>query len=250
MTLAMGRYYNVFKYCPCVVTRISRTDNCGTEEVGYGQFNDSSIPLTFANIIPAAEPLESNIRSIKGSDGMGSGPSRGDILTKFSKFSCLPKEIRLHIWKLASRTPRVVEVHPTLLKIEYTYLRTTERDAEYLDLQVNHLRSRTAPPPLLRACYESREVALPLFKKTVIANPFIPDSVYFECEIDTMYLTADVLDQWAWNTDDPIFIDAQMSQQPDQVFLQPLGHEYVYPSCVTCQPNISGIILAMNWSFD
>jgi hypothetical protein len=63
-------------------------------------------------------------------------------------------------------------------------------------LIVAHYRSLTPDPALLSTCRESRFYALKMYKRTVLATEFLPDSVYFEYEVDTMYLGTSVMDRF------------------------------------------------------
>ncbi len=57
-----------------------------------------------------------------------------------------------------------------------------------------------ADPPLLRTCHASREVALRTYRKAFLSNLFVSDSVYFENDIDTMYLTSEAQNLWIMST--------------------------------------------------
>jgi 2EXR family len=91
-----------------------------------------------------------------------------------------------------------VEVHPVLLKvtIERRSQTATEMEMEEHDLTVAHYWSLTPEPALLGTCQESRYSALRMYKRTALATNFLPDSVYFQYEVDTMYLGKKVMDRF------------------------------------------------------
>jgi hypothetical protein len=64
------------------------------------------------------------------------------------------------------------------------------------NLIVAHYRSLTPDPALLSTSRESRYYALKMYKRTVLATEYLPDSVYFEYEPDTMYLGASIMDRF------------------------------------------------------
>jgi hypothetical protein len=88
----------------------------------------------------------------------------------------LPAEIRLKIWQLALPGPRVVRV--------YAY-----DEAHYLSL----FRSPTPPPQILFVCRESREQALLSYELCFgIEHINAPSTIYFNHELDTLYLKHEV----------------------------------------------------------
>lgn len=48
--------------------------------------------------------------------------------------------------------------------------------------------SNVSDPPLFQTCRESREVALRIYKKTVMAPQFAKHAIYFEPEVDTLFI--------------------------------------------------------------
>lgn len=96
------------------------------------------------------------------------------------------------VWRYAISFPRLVEVHPVLLKLLIEPRETMNSHG----LKVAHYRSLTPVPALLSTCRESRFYALRMYKRTALATDFVPDSVYFEYEVDTMYLGASVMDRF------------------------------------------------------
>lgn len=99
------------------------------------------------------------------------------------EFSSLPVELRLDIWK-ACWEPRVVEL--------YSWMTNEAQDTSTL-LSSDVYRSTSKPPQTLSICRESRHETLKHYKPSFAALYKEP-MVYFNFEIDTMYLrNADIL---------------------------------------------------------
>ena len=113
----------------------------------------------------------------------------------FYLFSKFPRALRERIWGYACNEPRTVEVHTAHWFMSYKALDEQGALKEYGGL-VNHFESISSPPTLLETCRESRRIALKMYKKSDLANLFIPDSVYFEYEVDTMYLMVETSGLW------------------------------------------------------
>lgn len=115
----------------------------------------------------------------------------------------------MKIWRYAVNEPRIVEVHVAEL---YAWIsRGDERPHREI---IKHYRSKTDDPPLLRTCRESWAVAsLNGYKRTDLASQYCADSVYFEYEVDTMYITGVLTDAglYSWDPLDPYGIDLASS---------------------------------------
>jgi len=113
----------------------------------------------------------------------------------FFLFSKLPGAVRERIWEYACHEPRTVEVHSAHLFVSYKAPDEEGSLKEYGGL-ANHFESISSPPTLLATCRESRQIAFKMYKKSDLANLFIPDSVYFEYDVDTMYLIVETSGLW------------------------------------------------------
>lgn len=122
----------------------------------------------------------------------------GDEFVDLKGFKNLPVELRIQIWRLVDqREPRMVEVHPVQFKVEYS-IHNANGGVEHRSGPATHFRSRTPTTVLMRVCQESRSIALEIYRSAVcLANPFIPDFVFFENRVDTIYLSKPALDIWA-----------------------------------------------------
>jgi hypothetical protein len=111
----------------------------------------------------------------------------------FTSFNQLPPELRVKIWEMACCGPRIVEVHPVGFAVKYSTPHKSRKGCERQHTStITHLRSRTSPPALLHVCCESRRVAQRMYKNSSLSNQFVPDSIYFESAIDTLYITKQV----------------------------------------------------------
>lgn len=121
-----------------------------------------------------------------------------DDSSTFTLFAELPLELQRRIWHFAALVPRIVEVHEVQL---YAWVAEASEPGSSKSIsprcsQITHFRSRTGDPPLLRTCRESREAALPKYKRTDLANEYCADSIYFEYDYDTMYLSQNTMKAW------------------------------------------------------
>jgi hypothetical protein len=122
--------------------------------------------------------------------------SNPDVFARFPQF---PHELLNTSGCKPATSPALVEVHTTHLEIAYER-RDDDGELVLHKGRIKHYRSWTADPPLLRTCHASREVALRFYRKIFLSNPFVFDSVYFEEDIDTMYLTSEALNLWIMST--------------------------------------------------
>ncbi|KAL2074792.1 hypothetical protein VTL71DRAFT_8571 [Oculimacula yallundae] len=86
-------------------------------------------------------------------------------LSSFHLFSQLPPELRLRIWTFATPSSRIIEL---------TWTSSTRS-----------LTSKTPNPSILRACHESREHILPLYKSLTFENS--PQNILVDFSKDTMF---------------------------------------------------------------
>lgn len=122
----------------------------------------------------------------------------GDCPT-FTSFAELPLELQRRIWHFAALLPRIVEVHEVQFCARIVEALELSDDKPTSPPQIHdirHLRSRTDAPPLLRTCRESREIALRRYRKTGLANQYCTDSVYFDFDCDTVYLSYSTIKAW------------------------------------------------------
>jgi len=115
----------------------------------------------------------------------------------FTPFPLLPLELQRNIWHYAVLSPRIVEIHE-----EDVYIPTTERQRNQampppLCSTAHHFGSKTAHPPLLQTCQESRKVALKTkYRNRDLGSISCMKPVYFEFEIDTAFLSQETLKIW------------------------------------------------------
>lgn len=112
----------------------------------------------------------------------------------FPQFSELPFELRTQIWQYAVAQPRIVEIHKVVVKItlqEPTRNPPFPWDWPPKDI-IRHYRSKTRDPPLLSTCHESREIAVPIYKK-VLSVRVMNGGIYIDFKHDTIFLTPETL---------------------------------------------------------
>ncbi|QSZ34903.1 hypothetical protein DSL72_007764 [Monilinia vaccinii-corymbosi] len=89
-------------------------------------------------------------------------------LTTFTLFPFLPKELRVKIWKLAAREPRIVHI---------TYDHPTES-----------LVSLSPAPALLASCGEARDELKSSFQRLFLPNSACGAVIYINLDVDTCYI--------------------------------------------------------------
>ncbi|TGO91979.1 hypothetical protein BPOR_0013g00100 [Botrytis porri] len=102
---------------------------------------------------------------------------RSSTLTTFSLFPYLPKELRVKIWKLAARHPRIVHL---------TY-----------DHSIESLVSLSPIPALLSTCGEARDELLALFKQLALPSSAFGARIYVDLDVDTVYVRRPTTSEYA-----------------------------------------------------
>lgn len=116
-------------------------------------------------------------------------PLPSNKLATFHPFPRLPKELRLHIWRLAVQRNRIIHVtlaDETVLAQDYLILVQTYRISSKL-LYVNS-ESRHETLRFYRVHIPCHYVRRTLTRKTKAQNPWIPGTLYFNPEYDFLAL--------------------------------------------------------------
>jgi hypothetical protein len=124
------------------------------------------------------------------------------MLSEFTLFPELPKELRFKIWKLATKEPRIVEIcqfssyqEPSPTPIEgHIPEEEDDEENEYLGRKnPNPFYSPAALPVILHVNRESRMIALEHYQLS-FANAGNPATIYWNPTVDTLYFPI-----WCWS---------------------------------------------------
>ncbi|KAH8767921.1 hypothetical protein F5882DRAFT_412961 [Hyaloscypha sp. PMI_1271] len=107
-------------------------------------------------------------------------------LTQFTLFPKLPKELRINIWQLAAREPRIVEICQPQ---DPQYITHGTEDNDYESKNSAAFYSPTAIPVILRINRESRAVALENYSLS-FPHGSHPAQIYYNPFVDTLYFPA------------------------------------------------------------
>jgi hypothetical protein len=144
------------------------------------------------------------------------------MLSEFTLFPELPKELRFEIWKLATKEPRIVEIcqfsshrEPNPTPIE-GHIPEEEEDEEeeneYLGRKnPNPFYSPAPLPAILHVNQESRIIALEQYQLS-FANAGNPATIYWNPAVDTLYFPI-----WCWSNNITSFERATTKEVKDSI---------------------------------
>jgi hypothetical protein len=108
------------------------------------------------------------------------------VLTEFTLFPKLPKELRIKVWQLAACEPRIIEIcQPQDAK----YITHGTEDNEWATSNSAPFYSPTALPVILRINQESRVIALENYLLS-FPNSSHPAQIYYNPAVDILYFPA------------------------------------------------------------
>jgi hypothetical protein len=143
------------------------------------------------------------------------------MLSEFTLFPQLPKELRFEIWKLATKEPRIVEIcqfsshrepNPTPIEGHIPEEEDDEEENEYLGRKnTNPFYSPAALPAILHVNQESRTIALEHYRLS-FANARNPATIYWNPAVDTLYFPI-----WCWSYNITSFERATTKEVKDSI---------------------------------
>jgi hypothetical protein len=107
-------------------------------------------------------------------------------LTEFTLFPKLPKELRIKVWELAAREPRIVEVCQLQ---DAKYITHSTQEDNYETTNSAPFYSPTAIPVILHINKESRIIALENYLLS-FPNGAEPAQIYYNPTVDILYFPA------------------------------------------------------------
>lgn len=143
--------------------------------------------------------------------------------SEFTLFPNLPKEIRLEIWRLASKEPRIVEIcqfSPHLIEEQIPEEEEGEEDDDdddsypieyYGSKNRNPFYSTAALPTILHVNQESRTIALDHYQLS-FANVGNPATIYWNPAVDILYFPI-----WCWSYNITSFERATTKEVRDSI---------------------------------
>jgi hypothetical protein len=124
------------------------------------------------------------------------------MLSEFTLFPELPKELRLEVWTMAAKEPRIIEIYQFYCyrdPIEESIPDSIEgfipedddddddEESEFLErINLNPFYSPAALPAILHVNQESRDVALKHYQLS-FPNAENPAAIYWNPAVDTLY---------------------------------------------------------------
>lgn len=138
---------------------------------------------------------------------------------EFTLFPNLPKELRLAIWKLATKEPRIVEIcqFSSQRMIEEEIPEEEEEEDDRYPIEYygrknrNPFYSTTALPAIFRVNQESRTIALEHYQLS-FANAGNPATIYWNPAVDILYFPI-----WCWSYNISSFERATTKEAKDSI---------------------------------